>query len=557
VSKAQYALVVDDETAIRRLTVRALEQCRFECDEAADGEQAADLLGRRNYDVVVTDLRMPRRHGHSLAVELLARGQHRPIVVVLTGVLEPRLASDLLARGVDDIAFKPVNFDLLGAKVRALCDRRQVQCVSPSEATASSATSIDGLGITPITMEQVEERLDALAGSLPVSPAAIELVNLIQGGSPSIAEVAHAIARDPLLTVEVLRLANSVHHSPGKERIDDIQQAIARVGDRQISELALAKVTICALAKTALPWINPGMTRRRSLATSHVIKRLHSAAELGADDEGLFLSSLLLPMSRLLLGLAFPGLYQQMVVQCLEKECTLTSIEHRVLPIAPSRAMAGVLARWKLSPRVYKPLQQAHQSYQDLAAMTEPLRSKVERLRVAELLGWMAVGHFEPWDEIQFPSPETMCRLRADDLVQILEEVRTELVEFSGEAPCQENTGSRVRSSGQPNSSEICYFKLGVEPHDLLQHLLEALPLKLLRVSREVACQPEPVFVNCLDVSPERLEWFLDDAIPDTGRSLVCNTPLPPHKESWGTVLQLPCSFAALAKAFSSARTVE
>jgi len=43
------------------------------------------------------------------------------------------------------------------------------------------------------------------------------------------------------------------------------------------------------------------------------------------------------------------------------------------------------------------------------------------------------------------------------------------------------------------------------------------------RVNRDAARQPQPVLVNCLDVSPERLEWFLDDALPDSRRILVCN----------------------------------
>ena len=124
-SQPIYALVVDDETPIRRLVARALMERGFECDEAADGDQAADLLDRRRYDVVITDLRMPRRHGHSLATDVLNRGPNRPLLVIFTGVLEPRMAADLLASGVDDIMFKPVDFNALAAKVHGLWCRRQ------------------------------------------------------------------------------------------------------------------------------------------------------------------------------------------------------------------------------------------------------------------------------------------------------------------------------------------------------------------------------------------------------------------------------------------------
>ena len=111
-------LVVDDEAAVRELTIRALEDAGFECLPAIDGIQALKMLERKEYDAVVTDLRMPNLHGHALAVDLLAR-ERRPLIYVVTGVIEPKLAKDLLSRGVDDIFFKPVDHQMLAVKIAA------------------------------------------------------------------------------------------------------------------------------------------------------------------------------------------------------------------------------------------------------------------------------------------------------------------------------------------------------------------------------------------------------------------------------------------------------
>lgn len=124
-SPAYRALVVDDEPAVRRLTVDCLQREGFQCDAAGDGHAALELVEHHPYDLVVTDLRMPNGHGHSLAVQLLARDR-RPVVAVLTGVAEPKLAKDLIARGIDELTFKPVDFTLLGAKLRAMVNRRAV-----------------------------------------------------------------------------------------------------------------------------------------------------------------------------------------------------------------------------------------------------------------------------------------------------------------------------------------------------------------------------------------------------------------------------------------------
>lgn len=111
-------LVVDDEAAVRELTIRALDAAGFDCLPAINGEQALKMLEMKSYDAVVTDLRMPSLHGHALAVDLLARDQ-RPLIFVVTGVVEPKLAKDLLSRGVDDVFFKPVNHEMLAVKIAA------------------------------------------------------------------------------------------------------------------------------------------------------------------------------------------------------------------------------------------------------------------------------------------------------------------------------------------------------------------------------------------------------------------------------------------------------
>ncbi len=119
------ALVVDDEESIRLLAVAALSNEGFVCDMADDGQSAWQHISESKtpYDLVVTDLAMPRRNGHALAVDLLALPE-RPLVAILTGVTDPRLTRDLIARGVDDFVIKPVKFAPFAAKMRALADRR-------------------------------------------------------------------------------------------------------------------------------------------------------------------------------------------------------------------------------------------------------------------------------------------------------------------------------------------------------------------------------------------------------------------------------------------------
>lgn len=111
-------LIVDDEPHVRELTSRALSAYNFQCDIAEDGNQAIAMCNASQYDAVVTDLRMPNRHGHSFVCELLERAQP-PHIFVVTGLSEPRLARELVIRGVDDVLQKPIDYDELAIKLLA------------------------------------------------------------------------------------------------------------------------------------------------------------------------------------------------------------------------------------------------------------------------------------------------------------------------------------------------------------------------------------------------------------------------------------------------------
>jgi HD-like signal output (HDOD) protein len=486
---------------------------------------------------------MPERNGHALAVDALAAGPDRPVVVVLTGLLEPRLAADLVARGVDDITFKPVDFRVLAAKTRALCKRR----TRPRDDAQASATAT---ATTPqVAIDQVEQRLDAMAGKLPVSPAALEIVNLIESCVSSVDAVARALAHDAALTVEILRLANSAAYNTSGKRIEDIRDAVARVGDRQICQLAIAMAAMRGLGSDAPAFFDIATIWRRSIASSLVLKELIPAADIGGDDEGLFVSSLLLPMSRLVMALALPELYERLWAEHKRTGESLNALERRTLPMPPARAMAGMLARWKLPPRLFKPLQRAELTYQDVSLLTDPLRSKVERLRFAEFAAQLVVGTFESWEEIDLPTSQTLSRLRVGDLFVLLEDTRSKLTELP--VP-QATSSSKVRRSAPRTAvAPLRYCKLGSESCDLIALILHALDVRFDRIPREEAVSPVAALVNCLNADQEREQWFYDNAIPDSRRAIVVNAPLPATFDSWGPVIQLPCSFQAWSEAVS------
>lgn len=117
------ALVVDDEPAVRELTTRALGRRGFVCEQASNGVEAKQLIAEHKFDVVISDFRMPQLNGYRLVTEL-CQDEDRPVVVLVTGVIDPTLAASALNDGADDIMFKPIDHDVLAVKVRFLVESR-------------------------------------------------------------------------------------------------------------------------------------------------------------------------------------------------------------------------------------------------------------------------------------------------------------------------------------------------------------------------------------------------------------------------------------------------
>ncbi|NWG18574.1 MAG: response regulator transcription factor [Chloroflexi bacterium] len=105
-NETAHILVVDDEGAIRYSVSKTLQRVGYEVDEAATGEEALEMMAKREYDVVLTDIRMPGLTG----VELLKRIKDispDAIVILMTGYASLGTAVESLRLGAHDYLIKP------------------------------------------------------------------------------------------------------------------------------------------------------------------------------------------------------------------------------------------------------------------------------------------------------------------------------------------------------------------------------------------------------------------------------------------------------------------
>ena len=104
--ESAHILVVDDEGAIRYSISKTLQRVGYQVSAAASGEEALEMLEEQNFDVVLTDIRMPGLTG----VELLAKIKEKApdsIVILMTGYASLGTAVESLRLGAHDYLIKP------------------------------------------------------------------------------------------------------------------------------------------------------------------------------------------------------------------------------------------------------------------------------------------------------------------------------------------------------------------------------------------------------------------------------------------------------------------
>ena len=121
-------LVVDDDPLNRMMLTLGLEEQGHEVVQAEDGQAALDLLEQESFDLVITDIEMPRLDGHALLDRRrdAARWSDTPFIVV-SGVEEMESIVHCIRSGAEDYLPKPFDPVLLAARVGASLEKKRLR----------------------------------------------------------------------------------------------------------------------------------------------------------------------------------------------------------------------------------------------------------------------------------------------------------------------------------------------------------------------------------------------------------------------------------------------
>lgn len=189
--------------------------------------------------------------------------------------------------------------------------------------------------------------IDMNAIKLPEMPSIIaELNDVISTPFASATDIAKIVNKSPSLTALLLRIVNSAFYG-FSTKIDSISRAVAMIGSREISGLAIG-ISAMAMFKDIPPHvIDMGSFIRHSLACG-IIARILAAKNNLRQTEQLFVAGLLHDIGRLVLYKYFPDQARLLLDEADASGRPLCRIEKKIVGSRHTEVAKALLTRWKL-----------------------------------------------------------------------------------------------------------------------------------------------------------------------------------------------------------------
>ncbi|MFP4314151.1 MAG: PleD family two-component system response regulator [Alphaproteobacteria bacterium] len=114
-------LIVDDSRVVRKVARRIVEDMKYNCDEAEDGQKALEACESKMPDVVILDWNMPIMNGLEFLEHLRQsdNGTH-PKVIFCTTENDIGHIQKAMKAGADEYIMKPFDSEIIETKFRQL-----------------------------------------------------------------------------------------------------------------------------------------------------------------------------------------------------------------------------------------------------------------------------------------------------------------------------------------------------------------------------------------------------------------------------------------------------
>jgi len=325
-------MFVDDEPAVLGALANLLRRDRHRWDLvfANGGAEAIRELGSRNFDIVITDMRMPHVDGLAVLAAVKEKSP-RTIRIILSGYAESALVFEALPL-VHQFLSKPCDAKTL----RAVIERCGMDSRLPDDRT-----------------------LIGLVGSmacLPSEPGVLgELRRAAVDPNVTIDELIDICERDPALAAKVLQIANTAHFRGDDAMTSSIKIAVATLGTEVMCSLATSEMVSLPIGSVCMAMI--GTLQRQAVEAARRARR--SVTDPARADDA-YTAGLLHDIGRLVLAHELGEAYLPAVDAAAATGTPLWECEQRLLGVTHQAVGAHLLGIWALPSELVEACERHH-----------------------------------------------------------------------------------------------------------------------------------------------------------------------------------------------------
>jgi HD-like signal output (HDOD) protein/CheY-like chemotaxis protein len=461
-------LVVDDLAVFREPLEVLLKGQGFRVLSAADGELALEVLEHDIPDLILLDLGMPVLDGIEVLrqVRQSARWKEIPVLVLSAAADKVRVSMAAKLGIVGYVLKSRMSLQQVMERIRQIvgADQTATAVPRPSKALVADqgvvAASTNG-GSNHVTAAR-SDRMEPIGicrfaapeiGHLQPLMTRGELMNQLskceelQGFAPavqhgavkaaddrcSLDELARVVRLDPMLSLRVLRMANTQAYARS-ERIDSVARAVIRLGLENVRHVIAAAGEVGRFVPERVePYIHPGQFWEHSVACGIIASEL--AAPSGVHEaEVAFTCGLLHDLGRLACAQLLGEAYIAVLHAAQHSGALLEQVESKMLLLNHADVADRILQTWKAPRQIVDPVLYHHLSPSTVRGIAPAHAEMVLRVGLADRLahalmlghsGNAAIYHIEEHchllgvdagdiDRVSRTAREQMAKLRKD-----------------------------------------------------------------------------------------------------------------------------------------------
>jgi HD-like signal output (HDOD) protein len=315
-------LFVDDEPyALQGLQALARRhRSRWQSEFALGGQRAIELLASQPFDVIVTDMSMPRMDGAAL-LHHVHRSHPQIVRIVLSGYAEVESALRAI----------PVAHQFLSKP----CDAQELERVIERACRLQALLSDDAV-----------RRAVGQIRTLPSLPQVYaKLMGLLSNPGTGIAEVAALIERDMAISARVLQIVNSAFFGL-PQRVSSVRSALSYLGINLIKSLVLlSELFVDKPGQRLPPSISLARLQRHAFLTGTIARRLMPNKKRSDDA---YMAGMLHDIGKLILASELPDYFARVASEALSTGEPEHLVEQRLFGVTHADVGGYLLGIWGL-----------------------------------------------------------------------------------------------------------------------------------------------------------------------------------------------------------------